>query len=358
MTGPAFQSSAGRQRRIRATLPLATVVIIALVTLSLPVWTDTGFSVFSVFNTFQNIATLGLLALAVGLTVMIGEFDLSSIAIFTLGGLLAVKFGEASPLMGIAIAVAAGALLGAIQGGALVLTGISSVPLTLGGYIVILGFCHIVAGEGILAYGNYDIGIWLDDPVALLFSRRSLLILSIFLLLWAAMRFTRFGPLIRSVGADRRAALASGVSVGRVVTGVFVLSGILCALGGALFSYSTTAAKYDLGLDPFIFAVTAILLGGIDVSGGRGSALGILAGVLAMSLLDTIFIQLAMPTYMIDLARGALLLVVVLIEAPDLTRSIVAWRNNRVSAAEAVSRGISKKPGAIGASAEHRRRVQ
>ncbi|MBL8577606.1 MAG: hypothetical protein JNK47_10290 [Mesorhizobium sp.] len=333
---------AGRHRRLRKALPLGILAAIAMLALSLPVWSDVGFSVFSFFNTFQNAATLGLLALAVGLTVMIGEFDLSSIAIFTLGGLLAVKFGEASPMSGIAIAVAAGALLGAVQGGLLVLTGISSVPLTLGGYIVILGLCHIVAGEGILAYGNYDIGIWLDDPVALLFSKRSLLILAVFLLLWLAMRFTRLGSTIRSVGADRRAALASGVSVSRTVAGVFILSGMLCALGGALFSYSASVAKYDLGLDPFIFAVTAVLLGGINVSGGRGNVLGILAGVVAMSLLDTIFIQLAMPTYLIDLARGALLLIVVLIEAPDLARSLTAWKAGRIGAAQAKGRDHSK----------------
>lgn len=332
MTARAYQTAAGRQRRMRAVLPFAIVTIISLLALILPAWTGNALSVFSVFNTFQNAATLGLLALAVGLTVMIGEFDLSSIAMFALGGLLAVKFGEASPLLGVAVAVTFGALLGAVQGGLLVLTGISSVPLTLGSYIVIVGLCHIVAGEGILAYGNYDIGIWLDDPVALLFSRRSLLILAIFLLFWVFMRFSRIGPIIRSVGADRHAALASGVSVSRVVIGVFVISGVLCTLGGALFSFSTTAAKYDLGLDPFIFAVTAVLLGGIDISGGRGSVPGILAGVLAMSLLDTIFIQLAMPTYMIDLARGALLFIVVLIEAPDLSRNIVAWRNNRADA--------------------------
>jgi ribose/xylose/arabinose/galactoside ABC-type transport system permease subunit len=81
-----------------------------------------------------------------------------------------------------------------------------------------------------------------------------------------------------------------------------------------------------------VFAVTAILLGGVDVAGGRGSVIGILAGVLTMSLIDTTFLQLAMPTYMMDLARGALLLLVVLIEAPDLSRRITAWRSNRNSA--------------------------
>jgi ribose/xylose/arabinose/galactoside ABC-type transport system permease subunit len=310
-------------------MPPVVLAAIAAVALSLPLWSGQGMSVFSVFNTVQNAATLGLLALAVGLTVIVGEFDLSSIAIFTLGGLLAVQYGETAPLLGVAAAVSAGILLGAIQGGVLALTGISSVPLTLGGYIAISGLCHVVAGEGILAYGNYDVGLWLDDTIGMFFSPRSLAVLAVFVLVWAAMRHTRLGPAIRAVGADRRAARAAGIPASRIVTTVFMASGALCGLGGALFSYSTTAAKYDLGLDPFIFAVTAVLLGGIDVRGGRGSALGILAGVLAMSLLDTIFIQLAMPTYMIDLARGGLLLLVVLVEAPDLARRVTAWRNNR-----------------------------
>ena len=327
-----FRGAAGRQRRIRAALPPAVLTMIVAIFLSVPLWSGEPLSLFAVFNTFQNAATLGLLALAVGLTIMVGEFDLSSIAVFTLGGLLAIQFGETVPFLGVAVAMGVGALIGATQGGILAMTGISSVPLTLGGYIVISGFCHIVAGEGILSSNNYDIGLWLDDTVAVLFSRRSLIVLSIFVVLWAAMRFTRIGATIRAVGADRRAARSSGIPTGKVVTGVFILSGILCGLGGALFAYSTTAAKYDLGLDPFVFAITAILLGGIDVAGGRGSVMGILAAVLAMSLIDTIFLQLAMPTYMMDLARGALLLLVVLIEAPDLSRRIRAWRSNRHSA--------------------------
>jgi len=326
-------TSAARQRRMRALLPPAILAAIAVLAVVVPLWAGVPLTTFSVFNTVQNAATLGLLALAVGLTVMAGEFDLSTIAVFTLGGLLAVKFGEASPLLGVALAVGAGVAIGAVQGGIQAATGISSVPLTLGGYIVVAGLCHIVAGEGILAYGNYDVGLWLDDTVALVFSPRSLVVLAVFGLVWIAMRHTAIGPMVRAVGADRRAARASGVPASRVVTGVFILSGALCGLGGALFAYSTTAAKYDLGLDPFIFAVTAVLVGGIDVRGGRGSVVGILVGVLAMSLLDTIFIQLAMPTYMIDLARGGILLVVVLVEAPDLARRVTAWKNNRRSLA-------------------------
>lgn len=331
MSARGLGNSAERQRRIRTWTPAVVLAAIAIVALSLPLWAGMGLSLFSIFNTFQNAATLGLLALAIGLTVIVGEFDLSSIAVFTLGGLLAVKFGEAQPLLGVLIAVLAGGLAGAVQGGIMAMTGISSVPLTLGGYIAILGLCHIVAGEGILSYGNYDAGLWLDTVIAGIFSPRSLIVLAIFVLVWLIMRFTWIGPGIRASGADRRAARASGVFTTHVVTGVFTFSGMCCGLGGALFAFSTTAAKYDLGLDPFIAATTAILIGGVDIRGGRGTAMGILLGVLAMSLLDTVFLQLALPTYMVDLARGALLLVVVMIEAPDLARQITAWRSRQAT---------------------------
>ncbi|MEQ1521010.1 MAG: hypothetical protein ABL936_07040, partial [Aestuariivirga sp.] len=99
-------NAAGRQRVMRNAMPIAIFLAISAVALSLPLWSDSAISAFSVFNTAQNASTLGLLALGVGLTIVIGEFDLSSVAMFTFGGLLAVRFGEAQPLLGIAIAMA------------------------------------------------------------------------------------------------------------------------------------------------------------------------------------------------------------------------------------------------------------
>ncbi|MFO0991191.1 MAG: ABC transporter permease [Hyphomicrobiales bacterium] len=331
MSDVTFRNAAQRQRRIRALTPFAVLLVMAILIIGVSTISGAPVSSFTVFNTFQNAATLGLLALAVGLTVIAGEFDLSSIAMFTLGGILAVKFGETQPIFGIGLALLAGLAVGLLQGFIIVATGISSVPLTLGTYIILSGLNHIVAGEAILAYANYDVGLWLDSIILIVLSPRSLIVLGLFAIVWLAMRFSRFGPALRATGADRRAALASGISVPGTIMIVFVLSGLLCALGGALFAYSTTAAKYDIGLDPFIFAVTAVLIGGVAMDGGRGSALGILLGVLAMSALDTFFLQLALPTFLVDLARGALLLIVVLIEAPDLARKLTAWRNRRAS---------------------------
>jgi ribose transport system permease protein len=220
---------------LRKVTPLFILGLILVLALSLPLWSNTSLSVFAAYNTFQNAVTLGLLALAVGVTIIVGEFDLSSIAVFTLGGLLAVHFGEANPLLGVLIAMTTGGLIGAAQGGLMAATGISSVPLTLGVFIALSGLNHIVAEEGILSYGNFDVGLWLDLPIAHFFSMRILLVLAVFIAVAVVMSHTRLGTEVRATGADRRATRASGVPTVRMVTGVLIFAGACSALGGALF---------------------------------------------------------------------------------------------------------------------------
>ena len=66
------------------------------------------------------------------------------------------------------------------------------------------------------------------------------------------------------------------------------------------------------------------------MAGGRGGAIGILVGVVALSLLETLFSLQGTPVYVVNLIRGGLLMLVVVVEAPDLRRSIAAFRNSRI----------------------------
>lgn len=316
-------------RSLRKSLPLFILAAILLALVTLPLHSDVLVSTFSINNSFQNAASLGLLALGIGLTMIIGEFDLSSLGFYAIGGMIAVKFGAEIPLLGLFLALVLAVVGGALQGWIVARTGISSVPLTLGGYIILLGGSHLVSDSQTLAYANYDVGLWLDSVFGGVFSARILIVLGTFLFISALMKWTRVGREIRAVGGDRRASRASGVQVDRIIVGVFSASAVLSAIGGALFAFSSSAAKPDMGLAPFIFAVTAALLGGISLSGGRGGALGILVGVLSLSLLETLFSLQGTPVYVVNLIRGALLLVVVIIEAPDLRRTLIALRNRR-----------------------------
>ena len=137
---------------------------------------------------------------------------------------------------------------------------------------------------------------------------------------------TRWFPSVRAIGGDRRAARVAGVPVDRLLVAVFVLSALGAALPGALLSYSlATASPTNIGFDVLTFSATAALIGGVSLSGGKGSPVGIAAGVLSLSVLQEILAILGSPDYVSSLITGGLLVIVTFVWAPDLSRWLIRY---------------------------------
>lgn len=299
-----------------------TVVAFAL----LPAYTDSGIASFDVYNTFQIFARLGLVALALGLTMIAGEFDLSVVGTYALGGMLAVQAGQDSWATGVLVAVGAGAAIGLAQG--LVIAGlkIPSMPVTLATYIALLGLTSSLSGGLSKTYSNASVTLWVDQTVLTFFSPRSLITLGLFGVAALVLGLSRWGRELRAIGGDRRASRVAGVRVDRLVVGTFVTSGVLSALGGALLSFSLGSANPDPGVQPLILAAAAALLGGVSLAGGRGTPIGLLGGMLAVALLAEVVTVAALPAYVTQLFYAALLVVIVVIDAPDLRNGLVRAR--------------------------------
>lgn len=333
------------RRRLQTGLPVVVLGVIGIAMLALPLYYDGSASTFDVYNTLQSFASLGLLALGIGLTMIAGEFDLSTLGMYGLGGMLAVTFGVHSPLLGVAVALAAAVIVGLAQGMIITRFEISSVPVTLGGYIALVGLTSVISNGETVSYTNLSAGTWLDQTIATFFSPRSLIALALVLVVAALLHWLRIGRDVRAVGGDRRAARAAGVRTGRVLVGVFVASACLSALGGALLSYSVATARPDPGVAPLIFAVTAALLGGVSLAGGQGGPIGIAIGAIALGLLQELLVLLATPDYVANLVQGALLILVVAIDAPDLRRWLVVVRTRAVSRGQdRRSAGVERRP--------------
>jgi len=299
-------------------------VIVAFV--AVPFYSTETATDFNVYNALQSVSSLGLLSLAVGLSMIAGEFDLSTVGMYALGGMLAVKFGVDSPVIGVVAALAAGAVIGMVQGGIIAKLGISSVPVTLGGYIALLGLTSVISNGESIAYDNFSPGLWLEKEIFTYFSPRSLIMLGAFAIVAAVLYWTRIGRDLRAVGGDRRAARAAGVRTDRILVGTFMSTAMISALAGALLAYTLATAKPDPGGAPLVFAVTAALLGGVTLAGGKGTAMGIAAGAIALSLLQEIFVIVATPDYVSNLVLGGLLVVVVAFDAPNLRNQLIAVR--------------------------------
>jgi ribose/xylose/arabinose/galactoside ABC-type transport system permease subunit len=218
----------------------------------------------------------------------------------------------------VAVAVAAGAAIGALQGGLIAWLRLPSLPVTLATYIALLGLASAMSGGLSKTYTNSGASLWVDQTTAGVFSPRSLITLAAFLIAAVVLGFTKVGRGLRAVGGDRRAARVAGVRVGRTLAVLFTVSGTLAALGGSLLSYSLASANPNPGLQPLILSAVACLLGGVSLAGGRGLPIGLLAGALSVALLAQIVAITKLPVYSTELLYAALLVVIVAIDAPGL----------------------------------------
>ena len=308
-----------RRPRGRELAPYAILAIMIVALALVPVVTQYTVRTANVYDIFQNFASYGLVALALGITIIAGEFDLSVSSMYLFGGMVAVLTGAGSPMLGIAAALGAAIVVGVAQGGLIAGFRLNSMPVTLGGYLVVLGITYILGHSKSVLYENFDVGLRLDEPVLQIFSIRSLVSLGIFAVA-VVLGYLRVGRDIRAIGGDRRAARVAGVPVDRLLVGVFVVSALGAALPGALLSYSlATASPTNIGFDVLTFSATAALIGGVSLSGGKGGPIGIAAGVLSLSVLQEILAILRSPDYVSSLITGGLLVVVTIVWAPDLS---------------------------------------
>lgn len=313
-------------------LPAVSLLVALSAFACAPLLSGRPLRLFDGYNALQGFAQLGLLALAIGITMIAGEFDLSVVGTYALGGMVAVGAGVTSPVLGVLAAVAVGAAVGAAQGGLIAWLRVPSMPVTLATYIALLGLTHVLSGGLSRTYPNSAATLWVDQTIAGVFSPRSLLTLAAFVVAAVVLGCTRLGRELRAIGGDRRASRVAGVRVDRRIVATFTVSGTLAALGGALLGYSFASANPDPGLQPLILAAVAALLGGVSLAGGRGTPLGLLAGALSIAVLAQIVATTALPDFSTQLLYAALLAVIVAVESPGLHRGVARARAHRADA--------------------------
>jgi ribose transport system permease protein len=305
-------------RRTETLIPLLSIVIVLVLFAVTAGLTGRPVSLFDGFNTLQGLAQLGFLALPLGLTMIAGEFDVSVVGVSALGGMVAVQLGQEQPLLGVAAAIVAGLAVGAFQGTIIAKLRLASMPVTIATYIALLGLTSLMSGGLTVTYTNIDASLFVDQVILGIFSPRSITVIALFVIVAVVLGSTRLGPELRAIGDDRRASRVSGVPVDRRVIGLFAASGAIAALGGALLSFSYSSANPNPGIQPLVLAAVAALIGGISLSGGRGTAVGLFIGALSVALLSQIVAFAALPGYVTQLMFATFLALVVLADAPGL----------------------------------------
>jgi ribose/xylose/arabinose/galactoside ABC-type transport system permease subunit len=280
-------------------------------------------SLATTYTALESFGTFGLVALGLGMTMMIREFDLSVVGMFSLAGCIAVLTGGLSPVLGVICAMTVGVLAGAAQGLLMVRLRLGSIGITLGGLLILAGVAYVLSENRSIPYENMGVALDMNRRFAGVFSIRSLLTVAIFIVAGLLIAATRIGRDIIAIGSNRRAAIIGGVNVDGLIIAIFAFSGATTALSGALLSYSLASAAPTGLTDVIVPAVAAAILGGVSLGGGTGRPMGIAVGVLALGMLRAGFNALGAPPFVNDISMGSILMLVAITDG--------AWSWRRLS---------------------------
>ncbi|MGQ5634745.1 MULTISPECIES: ABC transporter permease [unclassified Streptomyces] len=282
----------------------AALIVLFLVAVGL----DTSFVEMSNLRVqlFQLAPTL-LVALGMALVIGTEGIDLSVGAVIALAASvvpLYAGYGLGGVLL---VALLIGAASGAVGGAMVAFARIQPIVATLSLMIGVRGLAEIINGNsakpvtqsGVLGLGSRVIGglpemAWLAAVCALL---TGLLV-----------RRTTFGRQLVAVGDNRQAAWLSGLPVRRVLITVYVVSGVLAALAGVLVvGHGAEADPANQGLNMELNAITAVVVGGTPLSGGRVRVLGTVAGALFMQLITAVLTQHNVHTSYTQIVEAAII---------------------------------------------------
>jgi ribose transport system permease protein len=316
---PAITPGAAKPNRLRTAfskVPESAALIVVLAALIV------FFSLKSpyFFNTdnFTNIliasAVVGIIACPATMLLIAGQFDLSvggATALVTAVFAASFAHGHSAFLSVVAsLAVAIG--IGALNGFLVTVIGINALITTIGTMGVMRAFGFIrTNGQAVGFNGFTTLGI--SRP---LFGIPWMvwIFFGVVLITITVMRSTTFGRSLYAIGANPTAARLAGIRTRRVIFFTFVLSGLAVGLTGLLLASQTGQGSGNSAVGLEFSAVTAVVLGGASLAGGRGSIVGTILGVLVIGVVNNGIVLLGIESFWQDVVRGTLLIVAVAVD--------------------------------------------
>lgn len=246
---------------------------------------------FNLSQLSAGMAEKALLVLPMVMLIIAREIDLSVASILALTSVVFGMLVQAGvPLVAaMALVLLTGATLGAFNGLLVAFMGLPSLVVTLGTMALFRGLGYILLGSGsvnVFPDSLTDFGI--DDVPG---TRIPMVIVPFLVLvpLFAAwLHFRPFGRRVYATGGSPAAALYSGIAVRRLQFTLFVVSGLVCAVAGMVYTARLANARANNALGMELDVITIVLLGGVSVWGGRGRLTGVIWALVLVALLRNI----------------------------------------------------------------------
>ncbi|BAN24105.1 L-arabinose ABC transporter permease AraH [Caballeronia insecticola] len=292
---------------------LIVIFVVMFLTMSLTV--DHFFSIENMLGLALSISQIGMVACTMMFCLASRDFDLSVGSTIAFAGVLCAMVLNATDNTAIAIvaAVAAGAVIGFVNGAVIAY-------LRINALITTLATMEIVRGLGFIVSHGQAVGVSSDTFIAL----GSLSTLGISLPIWVTLAcFIVFGVLLNqtvygrntlAIGGNPEASRLAGINVERTRVWIFLIQGAVTALAGVILASRITSGQPNAAQGFELNVISACVLGGVSLLGGRATISGVVIGVLIMGTVENVMNLLNIDAFYQYLVRGAILLAAVLLD--------------------------------------------
>jgi ribose/xylose/arabinose/galactoside ABC-type transport system permease subunit len=302
----------------KATYPTWIVLILVLVCLWVlfSIMSKHFLKLSNIMNLLQYVSVLGVVSAGMLMMIIIGNMDLSVGSIVSLVGVCSATIVgiTGSFLIGLVTGLAVGAICGALNGIMVTKLRINSLIATLGSMTFIRGLSFFPGTDRPISILNREfraIGQGYVGPVPIIVIIAMIIIALVFLML----KYTLLGKQIFSVGGNENTSYLSGIQVNKVRFSAFLIMGVLAGIAGLLFAGMNSAGIPTSNEDTALEAITAVVLGGTSVKGGKGSMVGTILGILIMGTITNGLSLFSLPVYYQMIAKGLVLFVAISIDS-------------------------------------------
>ena len=306
----------------RSLRPLMATAIIFAIAYALAVMQfPSMFSTRVLGNFLTDNAFLGIAAVGMTFVILSGGIDLSVGAVIGFTGvLIAVLISWAGwhPVAAFALALAVAATFGGVMGLAIHYLQVPAFIVTLAGMFLARGGASVITQDSVPV--NHEFYDWISELIIRLpgggrLSFIGLLMVAVFALGALLAHRTKFGSYVYALGGNTVSASLMGVPVARTTIGVYMLSSVLAALAGIVFSLYTSAGYPLAAVGVELDAISAVVIGGTLLTGGYGFVLGTFIGVMLLGLVQTyIIFDGTLSSWWTKIVIGALLFLFIVLQ--------------------------------------------
>ncbi|MPV56069.1 ABC transporter [Burkholderia sp. HI2761] len=267
-----------------------------------------------------QMAVIGIIAVGVNLVIITSGIDLSSGSVVAAAAVVSASLAQVSdfpravfphltdlPIIWPVLAgVCVGLLVGLLNGTLIAMTGIPPFIATLG---------TMVAARGFAKWFTNGMPVsMLTDPFAAIGAGANpvIIFLVVAAIFHVVLRYTRFGKYTYAIGANRHAAVVSGINVTRHLIFVYAIAGLLSGIAGTVTAARAISGQSGMGVMYELDAIAAVVIGGTSLSGGLGRVTGTVIGVLILGVMTSGFTFVRIDAYYQEMVKGAIIVAAVI----------------------------------------------